>query len=593
MTLQRLEFLPGVVKTETEYSQPGRWIDASYMRFVRDRPQTIGGWEQLGVETLDGCARGVLAYRDTNSQRYLIAGTHQRVFRVLAGGSKLNITPVAQTDTLGADPITTTSGSTSVSIADTSHARTMGDIVAFTGADDVGGLSLNGEWPVITVTDANNYVVQHTSAASSGATGGGASVVFTYEIAAGICDGTVGYGFGAGLFGAGFFGKARPTGGEFYARYWTFDAWGEDVLGSHANGKIYIHDTSAATRMTLASANAPSSSIYMFVTKEKHVVSLGAAGNPYQIKNSHQNDYTNWTASATSQADTFSLEGGEPIVGGRAFRDGVNLIWTRQSLWTRTFTDRQPFWNTKRRGVGMGLYGPHAHVEYGSLIYWMSDGDFYYFDGLSARPVPNSEDIRAYVFGDINTLQRDKAWGMTIRDHNEVWFFYVSGSAGEIDRYVIYYPLKGYWSHGSLARTAGVDRLVFEYPLMLGTPSSGVSKIYEHELGTDDDGAALTKYIKSAPLEIVPGGETRADVFQLIPDFKDQAEDVTITVEAKDKPNSTAETFGPYTAETTTEAIDTRISGRQLALTFTSAAVGGKFRLGDFRADIQPAGGLG
>ena len=87
------------------------------------------------------------------------------------------------TPTLGSNPITTTSGSATISVAHTSHGLIVGNFVTFTGATDVGGLSLNNvEMEVTGVPNPNTYELRVATTASSSATGGGSSVVGAYSI---------------------------------------------------------------------------------------------------------------------------------------------------------------------------------------------------------------------------------------------------------------------------------------------------------------------------------------------------------------------------------------------------------------------------
>ena len=87
------------------------------------------------------------------------------------------------TPTLGLNPITTTSGSATISVAHTSHGLIVGNFVTFTGATDVGGLTLNDvEMEVTGVPDPNTYQLRVATTATSSATGGGGSVEGAYSI---------------------------------------------------------------------------------------------------------------------------------------------------------------------------------------------------------------------------------------------------------------------------------------------------------------------------------------------------------------------------------------------------------------------------
>lgn len=585
MPLVALETKPGVVKSKSDYDAAGRWIASDKIRDIDGEIQTIGGYQQLGSDTLSGCPRGSLSWRDTNSQRYAIFGTHTKVYRSTADGVLTNITPFRSTGTLGTDPFDTTSGDATVTVTHTSHGLSIGDTVVYSGATATGGLTIDGTWTVATTNGANEYTFEHTSTASSTASGGGSSADFSYEISIGLCDGTEGFGYGGGPYGTGFYGAPRPSSITLYPRTWSYDRWGEDVIGTPKGGEIYLYDTSAGGRMAIMSANAPTA-LYSFVTKEQHVVALGADGDPFRIENSDQNDYTTWTATATNQANGYSLPGGDPLMSGRAFRNGINVVWTRHSCWTYEFLGQRPYWQTRHRGTGMGIFGPHAHVEFDSRVYWMSDGSFFMFDGVQAREVPAVEEIRDWVFADINRLQREKCWGTTINRYSEICFFYCSESSVEIDRAVTYCPKKAIWFTHTWDRTTGFDRDVFDYPIWVD--SDGM--IYEHEIGQDADGSAMQKYIERAPDDI-GDGNVSMDVQEIIPDLKDQAGDVTFTLYGRDKPNSTVETFGPYTATTSTTQLDVRADGRQMGMRVESNTTGGKFRLGKTRIDVDPAGG--
>jgi hypothetical protein len=77
------------------------------------------------------------------------------------------------------DPFTTTSGSSLVNVALANHDINQGSTVFNAGANAVGGLTLNGSFPVVAVVDTNNFTIDAGTAASSAATGGGASVTYT------------------------------------------------------------------------------------------------------------------------------------------------------------------------------------------------------------------------------------------------------------------------------------------------------------------------------------------------------------------------------------------------------------------------------
>ena len=57
-----------------------------------------------------------------------------------------------------------------------------------------------------------------------------------------------------------------------------------------------------------------------------------------------------------------------------------------------------------------------------------------------------------------------KIAAFTIKDKNEVGWFYCSASSSEIDRYVIYNYAEDLWFYGQLVRTAWLDAGIENYP---------------------------------------------------------------------------------------------------------------------------------
>lgn len=81
--------------------------------------------------------------------------------------------------TFGASAFTTITGSELVSCVDVDHGLTQGSIITIDGSSAVGGLTLDGTWPVTSITDDDTFVIDAGTAASSAETGGGAAPTWT------------------------------------------------------------------------------------------------------------------------------------------------------------------------------------------------------------------------------------------------------------------------------------------------------------------------------------------------------------------------------------------------------------------------------
>ena len=89
-------------------------------------------------------------------------------------------------------------------------------------------------------------------------------------------------------------------------------------------------------------------------------------------------------------------------------------------------------------------------------VFWYRQENFFLYDGNRVQVVPC--DVHDYVFNDFNTSQQSKVWGFVDSTHQEVWWFYPSNGATEVDRYVAYDMMEKHWLVGELSRTAGVAR---------------------------------------------------------------------------------------------------------------------------------------
>src|SRR5262249_55505727 len=119
--------------------------------------------------------------------------------------------------------------------------------------------------------------------------------------------------------------------------------------------------------------------------------------------------------------------------------------------------------------------------------------------------------------------------------------------------------------------------------------------IYSQETTRDADGTAMSSSFTTGYFYIAEGEEF-AFVDQIIPDMKwdyfggASSAQVTLTFNVVDYLGDTPQTFGPYTINSSTEYITTRMRGRQMSITLMSADTGSFWRLGKIRYRYAPAG---
>ena len=396
-------------------------------------------------------------------------------------------------------------------------------------------------------------------------------------IASGRADAVSGTGYGYNTYGSFAYGVARPDAGAVApATTWSLDTWGEYLVAcSDTDGKLYEWQLDFATpTLAVAITNAPTGCAALLSTAERFLFALGASSNPRLVKWSDQEDNTTWTAAATNQAGDFELNTVGSLKCGKRVR-GINLLFTDVDVHTATYVGLPYVYSFERAGSGCGVISSQSVAAIDSAAMWMSRSGFWVFDGY-VKPLPC--DVSDCVFSNMNYNQASKVYAVHNSKYGEVWWFYPSSASNEVDSYVIYNYREGHWNIGTMGRTAGVDRGVYLYPIMVD--ASGY--IYEHEVGFGYDGGSV--YAESGPYEIGVG-ENIMSVRQVIPDEMALGE-VQISFKSRMYPTSVETTHGPYSASQPTDA---RFSGRQVKIRYTGAVLE-DWRVGVTRVDAVASG---
>jgi len=586
---------PGFFTLDTDRDSKGRWKNGDHVRFWKGLPQKLGGWQKRATSTFLGICRALTDWETLALVPYIALGTHLKLY--VFNSIFYDITPTRTSGTYGNNPLTTTSGSAVVTIHHVAHGELAGDYVTIGGATAVATITVSGQYTVTSVVDADNFTITHSAPANANAVGGGAVVTYVYDIHVGNVDSVPGLGYGAGSYGVGTYGTPRSiTDFLTFARIWSLDQWGEDLIGCPRDGGIYLWDASVGTGTRAAAiVGAPTTAKAVFVSAEnRQLVVLGASGDPMLIQWSNAEDYSVFTPGETVTAGEKRVDIGNQLycaVKGKH----ETLIFSDTYVWSMQFIG--PPYNFGFEGLGFtnSIMGPNAAVELNGVAYWMSQNEFYYYDGeIKVLPC----DVLNHIVDDINVDQRVKVYAGVNREFGEVWWLYPSSLSTECDRYVAFNPTDGTWVYGTLARTA----LNGELKTFTDVVATGINGIlYDHEAGVDDDGSAMTAYLESADAELqavnpIQGpatgeGENMMFVRGLIPDFKTLTGSVDITLKAKRYPQSTEQISStPTTVTASTLTANARIRGRQIDVYIESDEIGDHWRMGRLRLDTRPHG---
>lgn len=588
---------PGIVKKDADNTSMGRWVDMDKMRFFGGFPEKIGGWVKTVSDAFTGICRGAHGWTRNDQTNQILVGTAAQLFHI-GGGTITDITPWGIGDSAIAltDPFTTTSGSAEVTVTDTDHGITqVGLTVSFSGASAVGGITIDGDYTVTSITDVNNFVITHTSNATSNATGGG-SVTASYLLQEGNVSTVLLAGYGIGGWGEDGWGEDAAF--EAIAdelRIWCISQYGEDAICSPTdNGGIYYYDVSNGAQKPTQITNAPTQNRFTFVTPERYIFALGtndiSSGTQENmtVRWPDVDDYTDWTITSTNTANQRKLQGGSKLMAGCPLGRGLSLVWSDTSLFEFQFTGSDFVYSSRLVGQHCGLISAMAFANNMGVAFWMSKTQFHMYNGY-VQDIPNQADIRDFVFDNINDDHKDKCFAWYNSRQNEVWFHYPSGSNTECDRYVFYDLDNQRWSVGTMDRSYQSQITTNNrFPALYDHVNS---YIYTHELdyNKDADGSAMEAFIELAPFE-VSQGNVSVDVMGIVPDMERQVGDVSLYLETFDHPRGTALENETLTIEPTDELVDARVCGRQISMKWTSNVASGDFRLGEFGVEITVEG---
>lgn len=620
MAFFRLALKPGIDKQNTEYGAEGGWTDGDNIRFRYGLPEKIGGWTYFNgtADYLVGFASDLFSWNNLAGTPYLATGTDRKIY-VSVGGAWYDITPLRATTAAGDVTFSASSGSPTITVTDTSHGASQGDFVTFSGAVSLGGQItaeiLNSEWEITEVINSSTYTITAPVNADGSDTGnGGASVIGAYQISVGSDTSYFDYGFGTGTWGTSTWGTPRTDVQveTLRSRSWKMDNFGQVLLMQLVDGRLYQWnpDDGVDTRATLV-AGAPTANTYMLVSSpDRHLVVFGtettigdaSTQDPLFVRFSNQEDINTFVESATNTAGGQRLSDGNRIQTAVRSR-GQILIFTDTSLHGMQYIGPPYTFGFQQLGSNCGALGPHSAIEVNGLAFWMGHEAFYVFDG-TVKKIPCT--LQDYVFDDINLVQETKVYAALNSDFNEVTWYYCSYTSDFIDRCVTFNYVENVWYEGSLARTAWQDVASFENPTAtqylpenteatLSTIyglTAGRTLVYNHEDGKNQaDGSAITAFIYSGYFDI-GDGDNMLLMKRFIPDFKDQEGNLTVNLYLRPYPQATASpsSLDPYTITPTTQKVDTRARGRQIALRITSDEVDTNWRYGTLRVDMQPDG---
>lgn len=568
MALLNFAIPPGVVKGATAYDSRGRWWDASQVRWQNGVMEPIGGWQRATGSPLSGKPRGMYGWRDNSDLAYACIGTETKLY-ILSGGSYLDRTPadlepfeVGSGGYGAADYGEETYGTARTNYSGIlsrqpfwSFANFGEDLLAVSTDDGrllrwspssaASNFKEQGYATISSIARVSNVVTVTTSAAHGYASG--------YQVTIRDCA-TASFN--------GTFQNITVTG----ATTFTFSQTAADASASTGNV------TPATPRNNKA----------VVVTPERHVLLIGAGGNPRRVAWSSREDASDWLYSSTSNtAGYLDIDSGSELLTGKTVTQGT-LIFSDRQLYLMRFLG-SPFIYSMEQVGDVAAFNGTSIATFGGRAVWMTNDGFALFDG---QLQPLQSPVARYVFDDMDPLAGPaRAFAAPNGKFPEIWFFYPSNGNRECDKYVIWNYQENWWSIGSLSRSAMLPAGTFKLPYMASVDGT----IYEHENGWTDSG--LTRvgqiYCESGVLNLDDSDRELA-IMQAIPASGNGTQALQAQFYSRQTTGGTERSYGPYNARSD-GYMDTRVRGRDIRIRI-SGTTDSEWSVGAWRLNYKAGG---
>ena len=399
-------------------------------------------------------------------------------------------------------------------------------------------------------------------------------------------------------------------------RLWSHDNFGEDVIINPRNSSIYYWDRTNgfSTRAIELSTRSGTKTSVPQVAKQivvsdvdRHVIAFGCDGlganssatqgdgvqDPLLIRFSSQENPIDWFPTSVNTAGDLRLGGGSSFVQAVETKQQI-LVFTNRSLHSMRFIGPPFTFGLQELSKNITIMSPASAIAVDDSVYWMGVDNFYSYTGQTQQLICTVKDK---VFLDFNFEEKDKVHSGVNSEFGEIIWFYPTSESQTVDAYVVYNYLENLWYYGTLSRDAWLDRGIRNLPI-----ATGSSLLYNHEVGFDDDGSAMTSFVESAPMDI-GDGDKFTFINRVLPDINFAGStsinpSASFTIKAKDGSGGNYDQSGSATTQRSattpveqyTNKLDYRIRGRSFALRVESTSLGTKYKLGTPRVNLREDG---
>ena len=505
-----IEIPPGVVATATKNMRSSNWAEVNLMRWVEGRMTPVGGQAQYKYNFASRC-RAIHSWYDLNGVLYIAYLCESNLY-VDVGGALTEITPVGGMNV----PVIGAGGYGEGAYSDGTYnygeSPPLSTIQLLDQLPDAYSLDNFGQ-VLLAMTSADGRLLQWTPSAGYP----GANVTTVLSAAFDTTTDAISVSPNPGIMPG--MSVWNETTGHQVGVVETYAAGAITLTANAMSASSGAADTLYFSSTAAVVAGAPLGRLFV-VTPQRFVMIFGTAqdgtlsgGGFNRFAWCDQENPYSWDFSnVTSQAGYLDVEPASPIVAAMATKTGV-LFWTGTTCYQSAFLGIPYIYNYSEIAKNCTPWSPQSRVVTASLALWMSKQGMFSFDGTSVASVVCP--VRPWVDDDVDLLNvRWQACLVHVADFNEVWFFFPQNGQPYNTRCIIYSYKEGWWSQGTMSRSAGISAAYTVHTIMADDLNA-----YEHEAGNFYPANVPLPWAETFDLNLATGSRL-ITVKQMIPDVK-------------------------------------------------------------------------
>lgn len=228
---------------------------------------------------------------------------------------------------------------------------------------------------------------------------------------------------------------------------WRFTLFGDVLIA--ANGDEILQGWTLGTSTAWADLDAAAPTArYVTVVRDFVVTGYTSSTDSQKVQWSAINNESEWTSTASNQADYQVIPDGGAVQGVTGGEFGIVLM--EKSIYRMSYAGTPAIFQFDNIARNLGCFEPNSVVQYQGITYFLSDDGFYACDGTNVVGI-GSEKVDRYFFADLDEAYSYKMSATVDPIRNlVVWAYPSSGSNGNVDSLLIYNFETKKWSHADV-----------------------------------------------------------------------------------------------------------------------------------------------